>query len=157
MNLQNWLDSKVTDSEVADKYSPMSCILPVHSAYQLRYQPASSYSRYYTEDDQDIKAHDSFYSDLIDGSDPRDVLSDPTLKHLNSVTQRYGRHTTRSVLIPPNTNRYHANYLFRQMVDLGFSNSLNYSVLGKDGASMTIPFVTPEFKSAFYEFCKKHT
>ena len=65
------------------------------------------------------------------------------------------------ILIPPNTNRYHANYLFKRMVDFTYNNDMLYEIGNPSTQSYdTVPLITPSFKHAFYAFCynnSKHT
>ena len=65
------------------------------------------------------------------------------------------------IIIPPNSNRYHANYLFKKMVDYSIENNMCYGIedpnFGTYGSHMLI---YPELKRAFYSFCcnnSKHT
>jgi len=62
---------------------------------------------------------------------------------------------TRSIdiLIPPNTNRYHTNYLFKELVNYVYDNNMFYEI--DKGANDVL--VDPSMKKAFYTFCYNFT
>lgn len=126
--LNRWLDSKVNDPEIRNKWE---------NKYFIGYENTEKY--YYIE--SDILAHDECYAEIINeykkmgtAAAVEEIKSDPLLDHLNNIMVYSGI----NLLIPPNTNRYHANLLFNQMLDA--SN-----------------IVDPEIKEKFYEFCKEYT
>jgi len=58
------------------------------------------------------------------------------------------------IFIPPNTNRYHANYLFKKMVDFSVDNYLFYDIDDPETETQrTEILVDPSLKEAFYAFC----
>jgi hypothetical protein len=59
------------------------------------------------------------------------------------------------ILIFPNSNRYHANYLFKQLVDCSDEYNMNY-YLG-DVQEEKIKFIDVDFKNKFYEWCYENT
>lgn len=154
--LQNWLDSKVSDDNILDKYSKTPYNMPRHLNM---YESLEDYNRYYKKNDQDVNSADTFYPNLIDGMkeiNPEDLSKDKQLKFLDSVTERYkAGKEVKSFLIPPNSNRYHTNYLFKQLVD--FSDDYNYSITDSTGNEVLVPFIDVNFKNAFYKFCQENT
>jgi hypothetical protein len=57
------------------------------------------------------------------------------------------------VFIPPNTNRFHANHLFKQLVDKNLEYNMYYD-LGND---KPYPMFDVTMKDAFYRFCMNNT
>jgi hypothetical protein len=158
-SLQNWLDSKVSDDTVANKYEKTPWNLPPHSA--SRYEDITTFQRYYKDDtDQDVKASDTIYPSLLDNMravNPQDIRKDSQLKLLDCITERYthGSHT-RSILIPPNSNRHHTNHLFKKLVDFSDNNDMYY-VMSDGKNTEVLPFVDVDLKDAFYKFCQENT
>ena len=56
----------------------------------------------------------------IKQSNPRELKRDKHLAMINTYIERYGK---KKILINPNTNRYHANHLFKNIID--YFNELN--------------------------------
>lgn len=152
--LRDWLDSKVLDDEIPDKYSKTTHNIP---PYLNRYESDDYFNRYYTKDDDDVKTADTFYPDLIDNMlkvNPQDVHSSTQLKFLDSITERY---ESKKFLIPPNTNRHHTNFLFKNLVDYSDMNGYNYEILDSKGNIIKLPFLGNDIKTSFYKFCKDNT
>lgn len=133
----------------------------------------SKFSRYYDVDnDQDLASIDTFQLQVLAMTrehDPEEFENNKDMQYLDSCIERYrvldgdsnngnSWSTTKKgkksgvdkykykeidVLIPPNSNRYHANYLFKQLVDYCQANGVDY--------------VNPNFKDIFYEFCCRYT
>jgi hypothetical protein len=62
------------------------------------------------------------------------------------------------VLIYPNTNRYHANMLFRQLIDYSIDNNFMYDIYDaglNEHKSYTL--LNKTFKESFYKFCYMHS
>lgn len=78
---------------------------------------------------------------------------DTDLVHSKQIVE-YNNLPDTMIVIKKDTNRYHCNYLFKKMVDYCIYNKQNY-ILPSDNKD--ILFVYPEFKDAFYSFCKKNT
>lgn len=54
------------------------------------------------------------------------------------------------VSLAPHTHRYHANYLFKKLINYTIDNKLYY---GKK----KIPVISPKLKLLFYEFCRQNS
>lgn len=64
----------------------------------------------------------------------------------------------KEVLIPPSTNRYHANYLFKKLVDYAYNNNYSYNIYDKKtGKYINMHVFDKDMKSPFYEFCFSKT
>ena len=161
ISLQNWLDSKVSDSTIKDKYEVNDYNLPPHSNSSSRYKNIHTFQKYYDGiDDQDVEASDSFYTGLLEtmrDTNPKDIRKDPQLKFLDSINEVYKQDDHKlSVLIPPNSNRHHTNYLFKQLVDCSDYNNMNY-VISDSKNTQDIPYIDVNIKDAFYKFCQDNT
>src|SRR5436190_12883302 len=110
--LNQWLDSKVNDITIKDKYEITNNNL---NPYYGKYENELYFDG---KDDTDIQANDIFYLNLI-----RNVNE----KSLNELIKYIDR-----VLIPPNTNRYHANQLYKKMVDYIIDNNFNYDIFNDE-------------------------
>jgi hypothetical protein len=62
------------------------------------------------------------------------------------------------ILIPPHTNRHHANYLFKRLVDYCITHDLFFNIFNtKTGKVTRVPLIHPKFKREFYRFCYGNT
>jgi hypothetical protein len=121
--MEIWLDSKVNDEDV-DMFSCNEyTVEPYYSVYEK--------SEYYNHNDSDTKS--KLVSDNID---------DPEL-------EKYNDH----LFIYPNTNRYHANMLFRQIIDFSLLNELYIF----DNTESMINISDVIDKDSFYDFCYKNS
>lgn len=155
--VNEWLDSRVTD--------------PEDTHMQKQRVPTLSmnvYHRYYKGDtDQDIKSSDNFSISLLDDmkrNSPQEIRSDKHLTLLDTVTERYtdnsnkDKSTIKSVLIRPDTNRHHANFLFKRLVDFCDNNDFNYCSLNPSTYEYeTMNLIDTSFKDSFYKFCYDNT
>jgi len=117
--LNNWLESK---------YNNSCYIRPYHSQYTI--------DQYYQKNDIDIKKDDIWSRQLIESLDStrsRDIYRDNPELLRKKV---YSDH----ILLNPDTNRYHTNMLFRQLIDYTLNNDLT-------------DLFNIEMKNAFYKFC----
>ena len=154
-SLCEWLDSKVSDDTIQNKYSKTSYNLPPHLN---RNESIEYFYRYYTKNDEDIDTADTFYPNFIDhmrNLNPEDLRNDEELKFLDSITERYGKE--HKFLIPPNTNRYHTNFLFKHLIDVSDNSGYNYETVDLNDKVVRLPFIDKELKQSFYKFCKDNT
>jgi len=194
---EQWLNQKVDDYTISSEYE--------NSKYNLdvilrKYEPTSSFSYYYEDNDIDIRNNNDYHLNLLDEykKDDFDPLDDDELDRLEFLDQIAERYKPKSffrmmgyngfddanwetvdsksskgyitnnkpeeideeitILIPPNTNRYHANYLFKRMVQYSINNNMYYDVEDpyKD-VYRTELLVEPDIKEAFYKFCYHNT
>lgn len=81
-----------------------------------------------------------YYSQDIKSKYYKDNDTDMKANILNDDLEAYNDH----IFIHPNTNRYHANMLFRQMVDFSENNKLPIKI-------------TPDMKDSFYKYCMNNS
>ena len=62
-----------------------------------------------------------------------------------------------NIFLPPNTNIYHANHLFKKMVNNCNQNNYIYKISNDKGGVRNELLIDPDFKEAFYKFCYKNT
>jgi hypothetical protein len=136
---ETWLNSLVKDPEVINSCDPYTCRLA------QRKTVSTDIDFYYTPNDSDIKNSDQDWVDLLapDTTDPKAIT-------LKSYIETYN---SKQILIKPNTNRFHANYIFKQLVDYCLVNKLTYPY---DNISNKL-LVEPDLKTEFYKFCKKYS
>lgn len=147
--LKDWLDRAVDGCE--SKYSPDEHSLPVPKN-GLPTDMRNIY-RYYIADD--LRSSDKFFINCLNNTDREQLNEDKQLKFLNCVTDRFidrSNGNIKSVLIPPNTNRYHSNFLFKKLVDRCDDKKMTYQV-----ADESFKLVDPNLKEAFYQFCFENT
>lgn len=144
--VQQWLDSKVNDELVVGKYD-----VERYHIGQGEYNP-DMFDRYYNKDsgDQDVAASDTSYITLVDTEKLHVKKLDDQLAFIDKSVERYEQE---SVLIPPHSNRWHANHLFKQLVDYCASNKLLFETEEGDVEHL----IDVNFKDAFYEFCYDNT
>ena len=133
-NIKDWLDCKVNDNLIDDKYIVNeSTIKPYKSKSQ-------SVKSYYIDDDDD------FYADEID------LIITTKNKKLMPYVDKFD---TKHLFIPPNTNRHHCNQLFKKLIDYSYKDTFN--ILNKNGSYDSSRLLGPEFKSDFYDFCSDNS
>lgn len=119
------------NSKVNDKQLDKFAI----NEYSLRpYRSHYDKTCYYKKDDSDMEANNHYMQ--LDTGTP------------------YNDH----IFLYPNTNRYHANYLFRKMIDVSYDGEFNYLLHNEDShATSLFNLMDVEFKEPFYKFCYKNT
>lgn len=127
--VESWLNSKVDDKDM-EKYNVNDyTIKPYNSQYEMSY--------YYMSDDTDVKADNTTLKEYYDCNKCDQLGS-------------YNDH----VFIYPNTNRYHANLLFRQLIDYSHSNNLNYELCDEITFEIDkLDIMDVSLKNSFYKFC----
>jgi len=137
--LNQWLDSKVNDKDIWSKHEvDEHTIKPYTSHYDK--------STYYTENDSDINASDKVFHQLIDDMGD-DLTEDMELYKLSM----YDDH----IMLSPNTNRFHSNLLFRQLVDFSHDNNHEYAIYNTNhNEHIDVNLMDVSLKKSFYKFCK---
>lgn len=139
-----WLDSKVNDRMVMNKYQiDDNTLKPYYSHYDK--------DCYYDNDndnDSDMKNNDKLSVQLIENLTVEELKQDKELAKLDS----YRDH----ILLHPNTNRYHANYLFRKLVDYSYDNKLEY-LYPNPYKKELINLMDKSLKESFYRFCHNNS
>jgi len=181
-----WLNSKIRDRFTSSKNEPSDILIPRNNKPQALDDFYKYYTGYTTNTDEDVLASDKDYINILKCSTPDEIQNDIFLNELNNRMEQYVNNdksdndnewvTVTSVknqpkkivtnsnideiniLIPHNTNRYHTNHLFKQMVDLCHHENMIYTYYNDDTNECTdVSLITPEFKSKFYEFCFKNS
>jgi hypothetical protein len=127
---KKWLDSKVGDITITNK-------MEIFKNTITPYKSKNDILTYYENDDDFDDQYEELHDYIIYGGslDSKKILD----------VSKYIDHT----LIPINTNRYHANYLFRQLIDYAIENNMKYTFQEK-----CIGFlVDKSMKDNFYKFC----
>lgn len=140
--LNQWLDSKVNDKDIWSKHEVDEyTIKPYKSHYNK--------NAYYTENDSDVSASDKVFHQLID--DMGDDLTEDMKLHKLSM---YDDH----IMLNPNTNRYHSNLLFRQLIDFSHDNNHEYAIYNtKYNEHIDVNLMDVSLKESFYKFCKDNS
>lgn len=186
--VQNWLNSKRYNG---NKYH-LDVIEPKNNVHHIL-----DYYNYYYDDDQDVKANDDYYINLLQElreNDPDEIDDDDSLYNASIVEERYinpsriikektentwetaGKANKEiyylkelpvrtSVLIPPNTNRYRVNDLFKKIIDYCYDKDLVYGNFNSsktvaehedpngDTVDLTELIFNRDMKDSFYELC----
>lgn len=147
--IEKWLDSKVSDDLIETKYD----IEKHHIG--VRQEDPTLFNMYYGTEtgidngaagDTDLKASNTFYTNLISKNKLLHEKLDDNLTFVDQVTENYDM---QSVLIAPHSNRWHTNYLFKQMVDYCIQKRLFFDVGDKEHECL----ISGAIKDDFYEFC----
>lgn len=96
---------------------------PYH--YLLESYKITDFEKYYNENDTDVKAS-----------------LDPKFEDLDDFIEDYGK---RKILFRPKSNRYHANMLFKKIIDHPSNKLLNGRIINKN------------FKDKFYAYCYENS
>ena len=122
--------------------------------YETTIQPYKSDNNkqlYYDDiNDIDFNANDEILSQIITNMTDTELDENPELKKLNEYMDH--------ILINPDTNRYHANLLFRQLIDFSHENDFNYKIYNDitneyDKKNL----LNKSMKKSFYEFCYNYS
>ncbi|QKF94026.1 hypothetical protein QKU48_gp0568 [Fadolivirus algeromassiliense] len=138
-----WLDNKVSDHDIMSKYEiDEYTIRPYYSYYEM--------STYYDENDSDMKKSENMTLQYINNSTEEELEEDKELLKLS----QYADH----ILLYPNTNRYHANSLFRQLIDYSYNNNYDYNIYDPDTRQVSLNnLMDKALKKSFYKFCYDNT
>jgi|SaaInlStandDraft_4_1057021.scaffolds.fasta_scaffold01572_8 hypothetical protein len=158
IEFERWLNKKTEHMP----YEYHRDILPPHPI-----NPKEHYDYYYSNNDTDEKASDVFYINLLNSikqSNPRELKRDKHLAMINTYIERYGK---KKILINPNTNRYHANHLFKNIIDYVETNFEPIEILNLSNVKIENQFneqdkiysksstlFTAKDKKKFYKICK---
>jgi len=162
-DIKSWLDSQLPDTET--KYSEDGSCLPFG-----RDRYIADFKDYYNDNDQDIKASDKTYLSILKHYDKSDrdlyqiqgQYDDNTIQYMKERVERYINTNkpehSKEILIPPNTYRYHANYLFKKIIDYVEHNGCMYEYYdSRKGKTMKFKLFDKNMKDAFYKFCYDNT
>ena len=160
---QVWLDSKIPNTET--KYSEDGSCLPFG-----RDRYINDFKYYYNDNDQDVKASDNTYLSILKHYNKSDgdlypiqgKFDNNTIQYMKKRVERYINTiepiNSKEILIPPNTYRYHVNYLFKKLIDC-VEHKKNIGICtysyNDDRKKKAIKFklMDKNMKDAFYKFC----
>ena len=137
-----WLDSKVNDNTIENKSKVSDNSLKHYMSKYPKYY-------YYTEDDIDLNSHNNYLYNLIKGMSREELENDIELLKMNNYMDH--------LLLSPNTNRYHANSLFRQLLDHSINNEFNYLLNDENKEKMHFNLIDNSLKNSFYKFCYENS
>lgn len=138
-NVEQWLNSKVNDTSISSQYEI--------NEYTIR-PYASHYDKitYYIENDSDLNANEMILYQLIDNMTDKELSGDTKINKLSVYMDH--------ILLRPNTNRYHANSLFRQLIDFSYDNNYNYNIYNVNAREyINVNLMDLSLKESFYKFC----
>lgn len=140
--ITHWLNDKVKDNTISNKYTIFpQTLIPYYGEYT---------NEYYKKNDIDLKMNDKFYLNLINSIDENILKEDKELYELSKYID--------IILIPPNTNGYHCNQLFKKIMDYSINNKLYYEINNDETNSQElIKFIDNDFKEVFYNFCYENS
>jgi hypothetical protein len=143
MNIPNkidiWLDEKVNDKYIDNKYYTTNYTLKPYTSHY-------DFNTYYKDNDMDINASNKKLYDCITNSSKNDLEDNDFIYNLSLYIDH--------LLINPNTNRNHANTLFRQLIDYSFDNNFDYNLFNYNSNEYElINLMDVSMKKSFYKFC----
>lgn len=145
--MNKWLTSKLNDPYIKGIYSKP--LLPL--IYSGKYKEGTFY-KYYNDNDIDIRNTDplgKFIKYIIDNC-PSEI--DKNMNKLANVLEIYD---DKIILLPPNSNQSHTNYLFKRLLDESENFEYNVPLISKTGKiiNRSFPMIDKSFKNKFYKFC----
>jgi hypothetical protein len=155
-NVNEWLNSKINDMNANSTYDEPN----IGNMYAGN-RNASDYELYYTANDTDMLNSESDNMNMIEylkNHDIDELNNDYELSIMDNVMETYGN---KKILIAPSSNRYHANYLFKDLIrcskNMTYSlPSINNESKGTNhwcaGEMVSVKLFTPEMKNYFYNF-----
>lgn len=151
-NMNKWLLDKIRDPTIENIYSK-SLLPTIYSGIH----DMKIFTKYYSNQDIDIKNSD-FIADLVVymiKNSPSEM--DDNLHILANVLEIYGEES--SILLPPNSNQSHTNYLFKKLIDKSENMIYNIPLISKTGKIKykSFPMINVLFKNNFYKFCYKYS
>lgn len=158
--IQQWLNSKVNDEYILTKYDNNNNTIgyPKNEINDIYY-----FYKYYTEDDQDVK---NSYPYDIDNKFiekyKKGILPINYIQNIDSdfdINKYSNMIDSIDIYIPQHSNRYHTNYLFKQLINYSDKNELFYELPNTlDETKLDLlKLIDTDMKDKFYEFCYKFT
>ena len=138
LNIKHWLKSKVLDEDIES----------IYSNHEYLIKPTKN--NYISLCDIDINIGTYYYSDL------RYLLNNLEYNHLNNYMIIIN---DKKIILPPNTNIFHANYLFDQLATICNNDPFECTEVINDYEeySLSINIYDETTKERFYEFCYENT
>lgn len=153
--VNKWLDNKVEDECIESEYDNNKYTLPRYGYIDdYEHEPISTFDRYYNEGDIDIESKNSLY--YLDAINETEYEDSNILTFLNKYVERYKSDDELiNILILPNTNRYHCNYLLKNIIDYAYESK--YNIKNKHGKIKKIKIFDKCMKVSFYNLCYINT
>jgi hypothetical protein len=152
--LKKWLESKINKLEES-YYKPQYIITGG------RNNPLN-YDLYYDENkdkdkniDLDLELNDKVtikYMKNLVKNDINFCKKDEETQNILKSIETFGK---KEIIIPNNTNRAHANYLFKKMIDISNNDGLliEIPIFGNEDIEEFFPVFDKSMKEKFYNFC----
>ncbi|MBA42964.1 MAG: hypothetical protein CMF62_03010 [Magnetococcales bacterium] len=132
-----WLNQKVNDN--------YTNIIPISKNYTI-----DNFKKYYAKDSYETKKYESLKLYLLNSKYL--IKNDMLLKDYIERYRKNKKGSELTVFIPPNTNHYYANYLFKKLVDIVDQFNMYYEV-EENKEIITKPLIDINLKEEFYKFC----
>jgi len=138
--LDKWLDKRVKGA--VSKYDYYDGILESYHSDNLS---MDDYNRYYVMDDIDIKHNSLIMQRILDHE-----TDSPTGVNLSYYKEEYKDNNIlkHELMIPPNTNHKHSQFLFKSLVDCSKRENMIH---------MKSYLIDKTMKESFYKFCKDNS
>jgi hypothetical protein len=158
-NLIRWLTSKVNDDTIHSIYDDSEYTL---NNFLNEYEYIDDYTEFYNDGDIDMVLNtdplinDKSMSHLVERYRPASFFKQDTWAKSNKkvkVKELSNDNRSIDIFIPPNSNRYHTNYLFKKLVDESLKNDMYYHLDSVDPYRL----FDITMKESFYKFCMKNT
>lgn len=140
--MKKWLDANVTDIFPRGIYDETDDALPM-------YYGNHNFNDYYHVKDLDRAGNDINLLGLLNNNNDNNDYDE---LNKNFIMQYIDSYKNIDVLIPPQTNRFHVNQLFKRMVDYTIDNNLVYRI-----NNTKLPLIDTSIKNDFYKFCYENS
>jgi len=135
LTLEDWLKKRVMGAKSKYDYYDEN-LLPFN-------YDKTRYNKYYDDDDIDIKNTSIIMKRILENEE-----DNPTVVNLEYYVEQYENDNglvNREVNIPPNTNHYHAGFLFKSLIEYNLNDDKSDIIIDKS------------MKKSFYKFCKDNS
>jgi deoxyhypusine synthase len=153
-DLKKWLNNKMDKHELSFYKPPYDYIKTGGSNYP------EDYKLFYSKNDIDDKMNSMVTIEQIKNivtNNKEMIKTDKELQNMLKSIETYGK---KSIIIPNNTNRAHANYLFKELVKEVEENRMYIEIptLQKDYIEYNeVPIFDKKMKDSFYKFCMENS
>lgn len=148
--MEHWLQQRIKDEMGNRIYKN---VLP---NYYYGKRPKEEFNKYYAKDDIDVQNTNQLVhlTKYIVKNDPDNI--DEDTKELYEVLESYD---DQDILITPNTNQSHANYIYKLIIDKSEQMAYDVPNVKQNGeiSFVKIPIVSTGFKEKFYQYCFNNT
>ena len=149
-----WLDS-IANQDIKSRFTTSGKYL-VSDLYLQ--QPMDNFHLYYTDNDPDLTSKDHDMAHVFETLKDEDGTAYFFSQFIESYTCEKNSDSKDAIkiFINPNTKRYHANMVYKKIIDYVESHELYYQIPTKKGLKW-YPLFSNENKINFYDLCYKNT